>query len=232
MVVGCTMPAWGPHIGIPALVIWLRRHRAHRHLYPLWRDLYQVNPEIALLRPLPRLIDALILYDLDFRLYRRVVEIRDGILGGVSALFATLVPLLYLLRGVRRRQFTDHHVRLREQRPLAFLVGIASLLIGLALMVVLGAPRQLLALIAAMGVGLIVSLLVTLLWKISVHVAVVAGAVVILVLVFGPLLLVLAPLVALVGWARVEVADHTPAQVIAGSGLGAAVAAVVFILLR
>jgi len=83
-----------------------------------------------------------------------------------------------------------------------------------------------------MGVGLIVSLLVTLLWKISVHVAVVAGAVVILVLVFGPLLLVLGPLVALVGWARVEVADHTPAQVIAGSGLGAAVAAVVFVLLR
>jgi len=152
--------------------------------------------------------------------------------GGVSALFATLVALLYLLRGVRRRQFTDHHVRLREQRPLAFLVGIASLLIGLALMVVLGAPRELVALVAAMGVGLIVSLLVTLLWKISVHVAVVAGAVVILVLVFGPLLLVLAPLVALVGWARVEVADHTPAQVTAGRGLGATVAAVVVVLLR
>ncbi len=152
--------------------------------------------------------------------------------GGVSALFATLVPLLYLLRGVRRRQFTDRHVRLREQRPLAFLVGIASLLIGLALMLALGAPRELVALVAAMGVGLITSFLVTLLWKISIHVAVVAGAVVILALVFGPLLLVLGPLVALVGWARVEVADHTPAQVIAGSGLGAAVAAVVFVLLR
>jgi len=34
------------------------------------------------------------------------------------------------------------------------------------------------------------------------------------------------------GVTRVEVADHTPAQVIAGSGLGAAVAAVVFVLLR
>ncbi len=152
--------------------------------------------------------------------------------GGISALFATLVPLLYLLRGVRRRQFTDRHVRVREQRPLAFLVGTASLLIGLELMVELGAPRELLALVAAMGVGLIISLLVTLLWKISVHVAVVAGAVVILVLVFGPALLVLGPMLVLVGWARVEMGDHTPAQVIAGSGLGAAVAAVVFILLR
>ena len=136
------------------------------------------------------------------------------------------------VRGVRRRQFTDHHVRLREQRPIAFLVGITSLLVGLALMVLLGAPRELVALVAAMGVGLIVSLLVTLLWKISVHVAVVAGAVTILVLVFGPVLVAAGPLVVLVGWARVEVGDHTPLQVLAGSVLGATVAAVVFELLR
>ncbi len=80
MVIGCTMPAWGPLVGIPALVNWLRRHRAYRRLYPLWRDLYEVSPEIALLRPVPPMVDALTFRDLDFRLYRRVVEIRDGIL--------------------------------------------------------------------------------------------------------------------------------------------------------
>ena len=37
-----------------------------------------------------------------------------------------------------------------------------------------------------MAVGLGTSLLVTLVWKISIHVAVAAGAVVILVLVLGP----------------------------------------------
>lgn len=152
--------------------------------------------------------------------------------GGVAALFATLIPVAYLIRGVRRRQFTDHHVRLREQRPLAFLVGIASLLVGLTLMALLGAPRELVALVAAMGVGLIVSLLVTLIWKISVHVAVVAGAITILMLVFGSILLILGPLVALVGWARVVVGDHTPAQVAAGAVVGATVASVVFVLLR
>jgi hypothetical protein len=40
------------------------------------------------------------------------------------------------------------------------------------------------------------------------------GSVVILPLVFGPTLLSLAPLVALVGWAGMEVGDHTPAQVV------------------
>src|SRR5205807_7157458 len=134
-------------------------------------------------------------------------------------LFAALIPLGYIIRQVRRRRLTDYHVGRREQRPRPMLVGVASVLAGLGVLALLGAPRALVALVGAMAVGLATATLVTLFWKISVHVAVVAGTVVILVLVFGPTLLALAPAVALVGWARVEVGDHTPAQVMAGAGL-------------
>ncbi|HZU12152.1 MAG TPA: hypothetical protein VFB58_04870 [Chloroflexota bacterium] len=48
-------------------------------------------------------------------------------------------------------------------------------------MAVLGAPREPAALIAAMVVGLGISTLVTLAWKISIHVAVVARTVAILI---------------------------------------------------
>jgi membrane-associated phospholipid phosphatase len=51
----------------------------------------------------------------------------------------------------------------------------------------------------------------------------VAGSVVILMLVFGPALVVLTPLVALVGWARIEVGDHTPVEVLVGAAIGASV---------
>ncbi len=54
----------------------------------------------------------------------------------------------------------------------------------------------------------------------------------ILTLVFGPGMLGLSLLLGMVGWARVELGDHTPAQVIAGSGHGAVVAAMIFELLR
>jgi membrane-associated phospholipid phosphatase len=91
---------------------------------------------------------------------------------------------------------------------------------------------MLVALLGAMAAGLAASLLVNLFWKLSLHTAVMAGAVAILGVMFGPPLLVLAPLVGLVGWSRVEVGDHSSAQVAAGAGLGAAVAAVVFVLLR
>jgi membrane-associated phospholipid phosphatase len=48
----------------------------------------------------------------------------------------------------------------------------------------------------------------------------------------GSVALSLVPLVLLVGWARVALQDHTPAQALAGAALGALVAASVFSLLR
>ena len=144
--------------------------------------------------------------------------------GLLASLFASGVPFLFILLGVRRRRLTDHHVRLRAQRPAPLLVGIVSVLAGLGLLVVTGASRELLALVAAMLVGLLVSLLVTLRWKISIHTAVTAGAVVTLVVEFGWRMLPFALAVGLVGWARVAVGDHNTAQVVAGALLGAAVA--------
>lgn len=152
--------------------------------------------------------------------------------GTLAALFVSVMPFLYVVRGVRRGGLTDHHVGVRQQRPIPLLVGVASMLVGLILLVRWGAPRDLVALVAVVATGLVTSLLVTLVWKLSIHAVVVSGAVTILALVFGPPLWVLAPLVPLVCWARVAVRDHTPAQTLAGALLGAAVAAGVFSALR
>jgi membrane-associated phospholipid phosphatase len=148
--------------------------------------------------------------------------------GVTASLFASVLPFAVILVGVRHGRLTDHHVGVRQQRALPMLMGTASVLIGLALLVALHAPRELVALVAAMMVGLSVSLLVTLWWKVSVHTAVAAGAAMVLVLVFGPALLVVWPLVGLIGWSRVQLGDHTPAQVLVGAVLGAGVAATVF----
>lgn len=152
--------------------------------------------------------------------------------GLLTILFAIALPFSFILWGVRRRRFTDHHIRLREQRPVALVVGIGSALVGLILIAILGAPRELIALVVAMEVGLIISLAITLFWKMSIHVASVAGAIIILDLVFGFPIIVLTPLLILVGWARVELGDHTPAQVTTGAAIGASVAWFIFSWLR
>jgi hypothetical protein len=80
IVVGSTMPAWGGRVGVAALTRWLERYRACRRLYPLWRALCRAHPDSALEPPPTALRDALVVRDLGFRLYRRVVEIHDGYL--------------------------------------------------------------------------------------------------------------------------------------------------------
>lgn len=63
---------------LPATLGWLHRYRLHHRLGPLWRALYRADPAIALDPPV--VPDALVLRHLRLRLYRRVIEIRDGLL--------------------------------------------------------------------------------------------------------------------------------------------------------
>jgi hypothetical protein len=63
---------------LPATVGWLARYRHFQRLGPLWRALYEADPAIAL--DPPATPDLLALRGLRLRLYRRVIEIRDGLL--------------------------------------------------------------------------------------------------------------------------------------------------------
>ncbi|WP_433389061.1 phosphoesterase PA-phosphatase [Micromonospora sp. KLBMP9576] len=152
--------------------------------------------------------------------------------GLLATLFVSGIPFAYIVGGVRRGRLTDHHVGVREQRRVPLLFGLCSVAAGLALLAVLGAPRPVLALAAAGLVGLVVAVAVSHWWKLSIHSAVAAGTVVVLVLTFGAGLLATVPLLALVGWSRVRLRDQTVAQVVAGGGLGALIAGLVFAVLR
>jgi hypothetical protein len=142
----------------------------------------------------------------------------------IAVLFAAALPYAVLLVGVRSGRFADRHVRARAQRPALLAFTLASVSVALALLWVLQAPGALFALMAAMVAGMTVTLLVTTFWKISIHTSCVAGAVTSLAVLVHPGYLVLAPLVVMTGWARVVRRDHSFAQVVAGTAVGAAIA--------
>ncbi|WFE50899.1 phosphatase PAP2 family protein [Micromonospora sp. WMMD1155] len=157
----------------------------------------------------------------------------QGLVWGLLAtVFVTGIPFAYIVSGVRRGRLTDHHVGRREQRRAPLLVGLGSVAGGLGLLTVLDAPRPVLALALAGLVGLAVTVSVSHWWKMSIHSAVAAGALVILTLTFGTHVVIAAPVLALVGWSRVRLGDHTVPQVLAGGLLGALIAAAVFGPLR
>jgi membrane-associated phospholipid phosphatase len=152
--------------------------------------------------------------------------------GLLAATFCGLLPAGIVLVGVRRHRWTDRHLRSRQQRPIPLLAGIVSFLAGLAVLVALDAPQQLVALVVAMLAALAATLVVTLWWKLSMHAAAASGTVAILALTFGPALTLAVPLVAVVAWSRVRLGDHTVAQTVAGAILGALLGSTVFIMLR
>ena len=156
--------------------------------------------------------------------------LRGLVLGLVAVFFAAGFPYGLVLIGVRRGRLTDHHVSLREQRPRMMAIALASVAVGLVVLRLLDAPHALFSLVAAMVAGLAVGLAVTSFWKISIHAAAAAGTVESLVMLVSRWWLLLVPLVVLTGWARVEIRDHTPVQVLVGAIVGAVVAAGVLLL--
>jgi membrane-associated phospholipid phosphatase len=152
--------------------------------------------------------------------------------GALMVLFTGVIPYGFVLLGVRRGKLANHHIPDRAQRPAALLFGVASVLVGLGILVIVGAPREIVALAAANLVALSVALAVTLLWKISIHVAVAFGSVVILTLVFGPWLSLTSVAATAVAWSRLTLRAHTAAQVVGGAAVGAFLAGSVFSALR
>jgi membrane-associated phospholipid phosphatase len=152
--------------------------------------------------------------------------------GGIAAVSASVLPYALILRGVRQGRLSDKNISLRQQRIRFAAVAVTSILTGLAVLAAFDAPAEMVALQASIAAGVACGWVITLWWKLSVHAAIAAGAATVLLLVFGLALLVVWPLVALIAWSRVQVGDHTPAQVLAGIALGIVVNATIFPLLR
>jgi hypothetical protein len=148
--------------------------------------------------------------------------------GLLAALFTAVLPTLFITYGVRRGQWSDRTVGARRPRLVVLAFITASVAIGLILLLVLGAPRLLTGYLAFMLASVAVLAAITTMWKISIHCAVASGSVAILALSFGPLVLPAYALVALLGWSRVTLRDHTVAQAVAGAVLGAGAAALAY----
>ena len=136
---------------------------------------------------------------------------------------AFVAGYVFLLR--RGRRVGDFWLSGRRQRfvPALVLLGaFVALLVALAL---LGAPGSLFLTTLSMGMASAAVAATTLVWKASAHSAVAGHASVAGLLVLGPPGLLFALVLPAVLWSRVAAGDHTPAQVLAGAGVGAIFAA-------
>lgn len=151
--------------------------------------------------------------------------------GALAALFAAVIPALFITRGVRDGKWADRNVGDKRPRLVVLSFIVASVALGLVVLAAGGAPPELTGYFACMLVSVAVLAAITTAWKISIHCAVASGSVTILALIFGPWVAPAYALVALTAWSRVTLREHTTAQVVAGTVLGALAAAVSYAII-
>ncbi len=150
----------------------------------------------------------------------------EAILYVAFELSAAALVAGYVLLLRRRSRVGDFWISARAERlvPALFLLGAFVAL--LAALTLSGAPTNLLRLTLSMGLASAGVAALTLLWKASAHAAVAGHAAIAGLLLLGPLgsvfVLVLPPVL----WSRVALGAHTVPQMLAGTLIGAMLAAI------
>ena len=149
----------------------------------------------------------------------------------LAILLCAGVPMAYVVKGVRAGKWSDHHIGKREQRTVPIMVALGSVAIAAGLLVLVHAPRPLIALVLAQVVGLMVVLTITRFWKISIHCATAGGLLGVFMVLFGPWAVLGLVALAFIAWARVTLDAHTWPQVTAGTAIGLLIGAGLYPLL-
>jgi len=141
----------------------------------------------------------------------------------LSSIFSVVVPALVVLWELRRGGISDWHISDRRQRLKPSILAAASIgsLVPLAVIISLGGPIELLAVYVTGLVLVVLSLVITSVWKISQHALSIATSTTALCALIGTLAVPLLLLIPLIAWARVRLKAHTVLQVLAGAGMGA-----------
>jgi membrane-associated phospholipid phosphatase len=152
----------------------------------------------------------------------------------VAVLFYTLLPLFILFGFKRRKLIINYDVPVRSNRNKPFILGLCSYAAGLAIYLTLPFESAWIyaAISAMMLANGVLSALINLQWKISIHSNGIASfsAGLLYLVTYGYLdpvpgypviaVIILFLLTAAVVWSRIVLGAHTPAQAVAGAVLG------------
>ncbi len=141
---------------------------------------------------------------------------------GILPVFLTIIYL------VRKGRLGSIFPNIRRQRTRFYLLSSVCAAAGYAVLHYSEAPLMLRAAFATGLSAVVVFMSINLWWKISLHTAFVAALATVLILLYGWIAAISVVLVPLIAWARIELKQHSPAQVIVGALLIASIVVTAF----
>lgn len=148
----------------------------------------------------------------------------------LTFLFLTIGPMIYILVGVLSGQLTDADVSVRSQRFGPFLFSLSSAVLGLVVLILTHAPKNLQTVLIISSVSGVAMILITLYWKISMHASSFASAITMLTALYGSYVALMFLVLIALCWSRVVLRRHTTAQVIVGSLVSIVITSAVLVI--
>jgi len=146
----------------------------------------------------------------------------------ISIALSILPVFTIIVYLVHNHRLENIFIRSRKQRNSIYLLASACTLIGCIALYFLGAPRVLVASFLTALSAIVIFMCINLWWKISIHTAFATASVTVLIILYGSPGVAAATLLLPIGWSRIELEYHSPAQVVAGALVAALIVAVVF----
>jgi membrane-associated phospholipid phosphatase len=140
------------------------------------------------------------------------------------ALALTVIPVfIFIVYQVRRKKLDSIFPEGQGQRRIIYVMAGALTAIGYGVMWYFDAPKLLTVSFCAGLAAVLIFMVINIYWKISLHTAFVSASAVVITLIFGAKAAWVFVFLPLVGWSRLELKLHTPAQVVVGAVLAAAI---------
>jgi hypothetical protein len=146
----------------------------------------------------------------------------------ISIVLSVLPVFIIVIYLVRRKKLNSIFANPREQRHGIYILASVLGAIGCGVLWYFGAPELLAVAFTAGLIAIVIFTTINYFWKISLHTAFMAAAVVVLVMVYGAAAAWTFVLLPPVVWARMELKQHSWAQVATGAILAAIIVIGVF----
>jgi membrane-associated phospholipid phosphatase len=161
--------------------------------------------------------------------FKNAESVADALKWAAVSLAISVLPVLVAVTWlVRQKKLDAYYDNTRKQRYVVYILASVLGAIGCGLMWSIKAP-ELLAVTFTVGFAeLVVFMGINFYWKISLHMAFVAGAATILCLVYGVIALWTLVFLPMVAWARIQLKQHSITQVTTGAILAAAIVVAIF----
>lgn len=134
----------------------------------------------------------------------------------VAYLFGFIAPIILFIVFRKRKKIVDLDASIKEERTVPFVISVGFYLIGLILLINFNVHIISIAFWFCYISNTLITIFINKHWKISAHAMGAAGPLAAVTYAFGPIALIFAIIVLLVGWSRIQLKVHTTAQVIAG----------------